>query len=302
MNIEPVISSTEAREAYKKASEATQKTFSSDETLATVLKLRESFPLFSSDLGKEVGYLILGLTTITQFRSRLMQVASDEKAVSSIIEVVTKEILMPMRSPAPKIDLKPTPLPVRNVVATKAAPKVVVEIPRAQPPVRRIPSPVVPSQKLPPVPPVSGMLQKNIVPPPIEKRIPALPEIPAKKILIPMHPQVSVPPVKTPVAPAVKPPLQKPITPQVPLSSPPVRPRIVIGPHKMRTMEHDAATAKGHPGVVIREADKSAARPALWEAASNKPTTPVQEVVARPEPTAPEQPKAAVDPYREPIG
>ena len=297
MPIAPLITGQQVREAYAKASDVQKNVFDAESTSALLLQLSRQHAAYAGDLGKEVAYLILDLTTLTQFRSRLMQIQSDEKAVSAIVDIITKQVLMPMKNPASKKPAEPVIPPVQVVPPKPAPQKITVEIPAPTLKKREPFNPVAQKKVVleqPPKTPAPPSLVSTLVTP--SKPVVQPPVAPVKQPLL-----VRLPPKPSVVVPS-KPPVTVTPAAKSPLTTPVARPRIVIGPHQMRTMEHDAASAKGHPGVVIRPQKTEGERPPVWDGAPARPVQSSEPTTPKTEGLGDALKKAGVDPYREPLG
>lgn len=249
-------------EAYGAAPAVVKETFDAEATLAIVLNLLKKYPALEELLGREVGYLILDLITLTQFRSHLLQTGLDEKAAGDVIDTVTKEVLIPMKNP--KEEKVPAALPPKPVVLKRSAPPV-VELKPAAPQPPRIP--------------------------PTLQALAAKPAAPAT----PVQPPKPAPPTATPKPPAPSP------SAQAPLAAPPARPRVTIAPHPMRTMEQDAARAKGAPAPTPPAPVTPPPRPPVWERTPPPPVPKPAEKSENATALANTLKKYGVDPYREPI-
>lgn len=85
---------------YQKAPSQVQAAFSSEETVETILSVQKAYGLHTDTtgmLGKEIGYLLLGITNPKEFFDRLHANGLPEETVSNIVRVVNEKIFVPLQ-------------------------------------------------------------------------------------------------------------------------------------------------------------------------------------------------------------
>lgn len=101
MPITPLISGEAVRAAYAAAPEYVKDAFDSEVTTEAITRLQEAYKIHVDvvgELGKEVGYLLLGLTSPVEFLNRLVRGGLDESTALHITEEVNKQIFTPLRA------------------------------------------------------------------------------------------------------------------------------------------------------------------------------------------------------------
>lgn len=102
-------------DAYAKAPEAIQEAFSSELTADVVSDIKAKFRLHvdvAGNLGKEVGYLMLGLINPAEFFGGLMLAGTDEATAKGIMEEINSRIFIPLKQQVSGAGKAPAPAPV----------------------------------------------------------------------------------------------------------------------------------------------------------------------------------------------
>ena len=84
--------------AYATAPSAMREAFNSEKTIAIIAELQSQYvvrPEVISVLGKEFGYLLLGLTSPKDFYDRLVELGNDPEATKKMVEQVHEKIFVP---------------------------------------------------------------------------------------------------------------------------------------------------------------------------------------------------------------
>lgn len=85
--------------AYNKAPEAMRAAFNDEKTTELLINLQKILqfePVLAPILGREVGYLLIGLTTPDSFRQRLKEAHFPEHIVAFISAELTQKVLLPI--------------------------------------------------------------------------------------------------------------------------------------------------------------------------------------------------------------
>ena len=289
----PAITGDQVRAAYAMAPPAIQDAFGNKETSDVVKALRDQYQLHvdvAGELGKEVAYLLLGLTNPVQFIERLMQDGIDANTAHAITDAINQRIFLPLRE---KMRAEPS---VPGADNEAAIPPVPPAPPRA--PLAPVPSPVA-TPSVPPPPAVP-------IPPPAPRPAPPAPLPPPP----PEPPRPVPPPRAAPLPP------EPSWTPTQELRAEP----------SVRTMAHDVEAMKsgGMPAPIPYTAPKPASpppAPAPQMPSPPQPPPPMAPQPVRPPVTEPLRPtphpqdlhapdreevtttlqKYGIDPYREPV-
>ena len=86
--------------AYRRAPEAVQAAFGSETTADIVMDLKTKYRLHvdtAGSLGKEIGYLLLGMRSPAEFFGNLMLEGADEQTARGIMQEVNERIFMPLK-------------------------------------------------------------------------------------------------------------------------------------------------------------------------------------------------------------
>lgn len=95
-----IISKEEARAAYNTAPEAIRNAFNSEATMEAIQNIRNTYGLhvdIAGELGKEVGYMLLGLLSPSEFFGDLILAGIDEKNARIILEELNTKIFIPLQ-------------------------------------------------------------------------------------------------------------------------------------------------------------------------------------------------------------
>jgi len=102
-------------DAYAKAPEPIQEAFSSELTADVVSDIKTKFRLHvdvAGNLGKEVGYLMLGLINPAEFFGSLMLAGTDEATTKGIMEEINSRIFIPLKQQVSATGRTPAPAPI----------------------------------------------------------------------------------------------------------------------------------------------------------------------------------------------
>lgn len=94
------ISGDRVRQAYKEAPLPIRDTFNSDKISRIVLDMRSKYQLHvdtAGVLGKEIGYLLLGLTSPMEFLGRLVAAGVEGNAAKHIASDINEQIFIPLQ-------------------------------------------------------------------------------------------------------------------------------------------------------------------------------------------------------------
>jgi len=95
-----IITKDQVLTAYNSAPDLVRATFNDEATTQTLVELQAKFQIqvdSASILGKEVGYLLLGLTDPNTFTNRLKNSGFSEQVVTEIAKEITQKIFVPLR-------------------------------------------------------------------------------------------------------------------------------------------------------------------------------------------------------------
>lgn len=116
------ITGEQVRDAYAQAPEEVRRTFASDETTNTIIAIQKRYQLHvdvSGVLGKQVGWLLLGLMSPMEFLGGLVDAGVSGDVAKAIVTDINEQIFAPLRArmqgaggsmPAPT-PVPPTPTP-----------------------------------------------------------------------------------------------------------------------------------------------------------------------------------------------
>lgn len=122
---------TQVLDAFSRAPEPIQEAFSSELTADVVSDIKAKFRLHidvAGNLGRELGYLMLGLINPAEFFGGLMLAGTDEATAKGIMEEINSRIFIPLKQQVSGAGRVPAPPPVTYaeapVVEEKTAPMV----------------------------------------------------------------------------------------------------------------------------------------------------------------------------------
>lgn len=145
------ITGEQVRTAYAAAPQAIRTAFSSEETTAVIVALTQTYQLHVDTaglLGKQVGWLLLGLMSPMEFLGGLVDAGVDGDTAKKIITEVNEKIFVPLRARMETAEGKER-LPQPEPTVSDPAPATV-----AMPPAPTTPqAPLVPPPSLVPPPP-----------------------------------------------------------------------------------------------------------------------------------------------------
>jgi|CXWL01.1.fsa_nt_gi hypothetical protein len=98
--MDTTFSKEEVFAAYEAAPIPVRKTFAGEETVAIVLEIQRDYGLHvdtTGMIGKELGYLLLGLTTPSEFHDRLHANGLPAETVNRVINDVNEKIFQPLQ-------------------------------------------------------------------------------------------------------------------------------------------------------------------------------------------------------------
>ena len=217
---------TEAIEALKSAPPAVQEIFAAEETNDFIDELRKRYQLHvdvAGSLGKEIGFLLLGLVSPQDFFKKLTLAGVDTIKAQGIVNDLNEHIFKPLRTkmqeggagtPAPRL-LTPTPQP-RVDVPPMVRPSVGTASATVKPvfqPAHPTQTPPVPQRVPPPPPPnLPGASVAMPAANPLPRTVPPMP------VSRPMVPPPTATPSPTGLSqPPATPPSPKPFSPGVPM-------------------------------------------------------------------------------------
>lgn len=121
--------------AYNKAPDAMRTAFNDEKTTELLINLRKILqfePVLAPILGREVGYLLIGLTTPDKFRQRLVEAHFPEHIVAFISAEITQKILLPIVKEKAKLQSSEPAVGTPQTAPTPApqAPKASAPLPK----------------------------------------------------------------------------------------------------------------------------------------------------------------------------
>lgn len=126
------ITGEQVRAAYAQAPEEVRRTFASEETTNTIIAIQRRYQLhidISGVLGKQVGWLLLGLMSPMEFLGGLVDAGVSGDVAKAIVTDVNEQIFAPLRArmqgaPAATqaAPVQPIPAPAPSVPQTPAEP------------------------------------------------------------------------------------------------------------------------------------------------------------------------------------
>ncbi len=202
--------------AYNKAPDAMRAAFNDEKTTELLINLQKILqfePVLAPILGREVGYLLVGLTTPDSFRQRLKEAHFPDHIVSFISAELTQKVLLPIVKERAK--LQPAE-PISEMKQTQQ-PKVARTFPKPGPMNVPIPSYGAPPPQSPAYTPVDR--QPEVVVSPLQPRGGVRPAVTITPDMAP-PPRPQVPPTPPPARAIVEQPKELPVGEEPHISAP----------------------------------------------------------------------------------
>jgi len=156
--------------AYQDAPALVRETFNSEDTVATIRDIRTRYNLHidtAGTLGENVGYMLLGLLSPSEFFGEMVLAGVDQETAKGILDALNTRIFMPLRDRIMNGGARPTKTPPISYTQG-SSPRPNEEQLDIPPPPAITPKPPAPE----PVPSVSQKPIYNVIPAPDSQKYP----------------------------------------------------------------------------------------------------------------------------------